>query len=189
MNEDIDSIELCLRKGGVIAYPTEAVWGLGCLPESEQAVRKILELKQRSWKKGLILVAANPDQIHAYVQVLSKKQKSTLLHLESNGSSAVTYLIPKSDNAPLWISGESEKIAIRISLHPIIKLLCDKLNSPLVSTSANTSGNPAARSREEVESYFPVGLDGISPGELGNQSSVSKILDIDSGELFRGAAT
>ncbi|MFT7688307.1 MAG: L-threonylcarbamoyladenylate synthase [Candidatus Azotimanducaceae bacterium] len=186
MNEPKDSLERCLRRGGVIAYPTEAVWGLGCLPGSEQGVRKILELKGRSWEKGLILVAANINQVRPYINDSYLTLLSENKWAEPLDSSAVTYLVPKSESVPMWLSGKSEKIAVRISSHPFVKKLCEKLGSALVSTSANTANNPAAMNRAEVERYFPSGLDQICFGELGSQLSVSRIVDLESGKIIRG---
>jgi len=180
----LDSIEIVLSKGGVIAYPTEAVWGLGCLPESEAAVQRILKLKDRSWVKGLILVASDIEQILPYV-ILTNAQK---VEIEDSRLAAITYLMPKSKNAPSWITGKNHKIAIRISTHPAIRDICGRLNTSLVSTSANPSGKPPAVNQLMVDQYFPLGIDECYSGDIGTQRHVSEIRDLVTGEVVRGAA-
>lgn len=179
---NLDAIADTLRNGGVIAYPTEAVWGLGCLPECEAAVQSILALKNRSWTKGLILVASQIEQVQAYTN-LSNSQKAEIKKSESK---SITFLVPKSKKAPLWITGEHQKIAIRISDHPAIQAICERLKSSLVSTSANPSGKPPAISQQMVIEYFPDGLDGTYYGDVGGQLNVSEIRDLVTGEIIRG---
>jgi len=180
----LDSLEAILKSEGVIAYPTEAVWGLGCLPQCETAVQRILKLKNRSWRKGLILVASEIEQILPFV-VLNHSQKA---EIEKSRPQSITYLIPKSDHAPSWITGEHDTIAIRISQHPAIQDICGRMNSTLVSTSANSSGDPPAVSQMTVERYFPEGIDEFYPGDVGDQIDVSEIRDLVTGDILRGAA-
>jgi L-threonylcarbamoyladenylate synthase len=171
-----------LREGAVIAYPTEGVWGLGCLPEHQEAVVRLLQLKGRAWQKGLIMVAASMDQALPYVEVLSP---SEVAELDENWPGPVTYLLPKSDRTPVWVSGESDSVAIRVSGHPVIQGLCRELGGPIISTSANPSGKSPALSRLRLKQYFGNGLDEIVPGKLGGLSGPTEIRDFQKGTTTR----
>ena len=173
-----------LKEGAVIAYPTEGVWGLGCLPEMEAPVRRILDLKRRSWKQGLILVASNFEYVKRYVGNLSEREEQFLIN---SWPQHTTYLLPSSSLVPSWIKGDNTKVAIRISQHPIIQAISDKLESPLVSTSANPTGKPSAMNILRLKQYFPVGIDYIVPGSIGDNKGASKIVDFKSSALLRGS--
>lgn len=174
-----------LLAGCVIAYPTEGVWGLGCLPESESAAMKILALKKRSWDKGLILLCSEIAQLAPYVE-LDKNETQTL---ENSSGKGITYLVSKKDRVPCWISGEHERVAVRITRHPAVKGICEALGQPIVSTSANLSGKPTAKNRFEVIRYFGERVDYIVPGELGGSQGPSKIVDIKSQAVIRAGET
>lgn len=170
-----------LDRDGVIAYPTEGVWGLGCLPDSQQAVQKVLALKNRSWQEGLLIVAASMDQIAPYLEGL---ENSFLDELQASWPGPVTYLVPDNGMAPAWIVGRHQTLGIRVSNHPLVKALCQHLG-PLVSTSANITGRPAAMSALEVRRYFGDRIDHIVPGELGSLDGPSRIKVLTSGEIIR----
>ncbi|MCG8434713.1 MAG: Sua5/YciO/YrdC/YwlC family protein [Gammaproteobacteria bacterium] len=174
-----------LRQGGVMAYPTEGVWGLGCLPESRDAVMRILALKKRSWAEGLILIAGNIDQFDEYLDHLNPEQMETL---NDCWPGAITFLVPDNGNAPWWIVGEHDTLALRVTDHPVVRFICDAVDAPLVSTSANISGRPAARSALDVRRYFGERIDVIVPGELGGASGASEIRMLTTGEIVREAA-
>jgi len=122
------------KLGGVIAYPTEAVFGLGCLPENSEALQRLLDIKQRPIEKGLILVAANFEQVRPY---LAKNIKPTPQQMAPDN---VTWVYPVADNVSPLLRGRFDSIAIRISKHPLVQALCNTLDSPLTSTSANITG-------------------------------------------------
>jgi L-threonylcarbamoyladenylate synthase len=173
-----------LAPGETIAYPTEGVWGLGCRPDDQQAVEKILLLKGRSWTKGLILVASELDQLTPYIASISEQQK---LSIREFWPGAVTFLITKTDSVPTWISGISDKVAVRVSNHPTVIELCNELGGPLVSTSANPAGEIAAESAAAVVQYFGTKINYICEGELGGQKGASEIRDLETGALLRAA--
>jgi L-threonylcarbamoyladenylate synthase len=173
-----------VRKGGVIAYPTEGVWGLGCLPESLTAVTRILGLKNRSWEQGLILVGSSIEQFHPYLVGLSPDALDEL-HREWPGP--VTYLLPDNGYCPLWIKGKHNTVALRVSEHPVVKGLCARLSSPIVSTSANPSGRVPARNSLQVRKYFPSGIDFIVPGNLGGYRGASEVKNLITGSIIREA--
>ncbi|MEH6648795.1 MAG: Sua5/YciO/YrdC/YwlC family protein [Motiliproteus sp.] len=172
-----------LRHGGVIGYPTEAVWGLGCDPYQRDAVERLLVLKQRPVEKGLILVAAGLDQIDGLVRPLSAAQRAKL---KLSWPGPTTWLIPDPDNLiPRWIKGQHGSVAVRVSDHLQISALCRAFGGPLVSTSANLAGQASARSVAEVRQSFGRQLDFLLPGALGSRDQPSTIRDLCSGSTLR----
>lgn len=170
-----------VREGGVIAYPTEAVWGLGCDPWNEMAVDRLLALKDRPVHKGLILVA---DNIRQFDFLLDDLPERWVDRLASTWPGPNTWLVPHQGLLPEWISGQHDTVALRVSEHPLVRDLC-ALTGPLVSTSANPSGRPSARSRLRVEQYFHQQLDGVLGGALGGRRNPSLIRDLRSGDVVR----
>ena len=181
---DVIAAVKAVKAGGVIAYPTEGVWGLGCLPNNEQAVKRVLKLKNRSVDKGLILVAADINQVAPWLDTLDSDQ---LNQLSSTWPGPNTWLVPHANKAPAWITGEHEMVALRVSAHPIVQALCTLLGSTLVSTSANPQGAPAAKSADEVNAYFYGQLDGAAPGDVTNPGRPTVIRDLVSGTEIRPA--
>lgn len=173
-----------LWQGGIIAYPTEAVWGLGCLPNNLEGVLRILALKKRSIDKGVVLVAADISQFDLYLEGLSEQ---LLAHLRSVWPGPVTYLVEDNGTAPAWVVGDHNTVALRVSKHPVIKAICSATDTALVSTSANPAGKKPARSTFWVRKYFCGQLDMIYPGELGNSRHASQIRDLSSNRILREA--
>lgn len=172
-----------IESGGVVAYPTEAVWGIGCDPWCKSAVEKILNLKQRPMSKGLIIVAADISQIEGLLCSITTEQHA---RLEVSWPGPVTWLIPDPNNwAPYWMKGEHSSVAIRVSNHPLVKQLCQQVGKPIVSTSANLAGEPELKTEQEVRQQFGDQLDAILPGELGNQLSPSQIYDLATNQKLR----
>ncbi len=174
-------ITACLVDDGVIAYPTEGVWGLGCLPASAQAVARILRLKRRGWEQGLLLVAADSSQFDDYLVGLDDNMRS---ELEDHWPGAVTYLVPDNGVAPRWVIGNNPTVGLRVSAHPIVRALCESVG-PLVSTSANVTGHAAALTSLHVRQYFGRGIDHLVPGQLGNSSGPSVIRHLVTGAQIR----
>ena len=172
-----------IRQGAVIAYPTEAVWGLGCDPFNATAVARLLALKERPMHKGLILVAASMEQFAGLLEGLTLEQ---LAQLEASWPGPNTWLVPHHNRVPAWVTGAHDTVAIRVSAHPLVAQLC-ALTGPLVSTSANPSGLLPAKSRLRIEQYFHGQLDAVVSGELGQNSNPSTIRDLRTGQVLRGA--
>ncbi|MEK9765410.1 MAG: Sua5/YciO/YrdC/YwlC family protein [Thalassolituus sp.] len=170
----------CIRAGGVLAYPTEAVWGLGCDPADEDAVRRILTLKSRPEHKGLVLVGSSLEQFKDWILPLAPED---LAKVNETWPGPVTWVLPCHESVPTWLRGEHHSLAIRISAHPVVKALCDACG-PLVSTSANPAGKEPARSLLRVRKYFPNGLNCLLPGALGGRSQPSEIRTLE-GERLR----
>lgn len=172
-----------LKHGGVIAYPTEGVWGLGCDPFNEQAVLRVLRLKRRPLAKGLILVAADMAQIAPLLAALSEPE---LALLRSSWPGPTTWLLPDPDQViPAWIKGNFATVAVRVSAHPVVVGLCRAFGGPLVSTSANPAAAPPALSRLRVLSWFGPQLDYVVPGRLGGLKGPSTIRDLRGSALIR----
>jgi L-threonylcarbamoyladenylate synthase len=171
-----------LQDEGVVAYPTEAVWGLGCDPWSEYAVQKILRLKRRSETKGLILIAHHIDQFSPFLQGLDAQH---LKAIQIQHDKPITWLVPDNGTAPDWIVGEHETLALRITQHPVAAALCRQFSGPLVSTSANPKSLPAATTGLKVKSYFGRGIDYLSPGTIGQAPKASEIRNLLTSEVIR----
>ena len=168
--------------GGVIAYPTEAVWGLGCDPFSEQAVKKILCLKQRPVYKGLILIGSGVENFSQYLHGLEPKY---LQLFAIPLSQPTTWLVPDNGFAPRWVVGNHATVALRITLHPVVSALCNTFGGAIVSTSANPQGLPAATTQIKVEEYFAGSLDFYAPGDVVGASRESEIKNLLTGEVIR----
>lgn len=171
-----------LRAGEVIAYPTEAVWGLGCDPSQDAALNRLLQIKQRDWRKGVILIAADIQQCDAYLTGISAEQRA---RLEANWPGPSTWLVPNNGTASELVTGGQATLALRVSAHPLVQALCRAFGGPIVSTSANTAGLEPARSRREVIRYFHRQLGAIVSGELGGQQNPTQIRHLITGEVCR----
>lgn len=170
-----------LKRGGVIAYPTESCFGLGCDPRHRVAVQKILRLKRRSWRKGLILVAASLGQVRRFVQPLTEAEQRTL---RQHWPGPYTFLLPASAQAPKGVIGRHQTIAVRLSAHPQVAWLTRKLG-PLVSTSANVAGAKPITRAAAVRSVFGSAVR-VLPGRVGKRKQPSVIIDLHSGARLRG---
>ncbi|MBL1277248.1 MAG: threonylcarbamoyl-AMP synthase [Ectothiorhodospiraceae bacterium] len=171
-----------VHQGGVIAYPTEAVYGLGCDPLNALAVSRLLALKHRSIHKGLILIASRLEQLHPFIAPLDANSLS-LLHETWPGP--FTWLLPARENTPRWLRGTHSSIAVRVTAHPLASALCESTGHALVSTSANPSGLPPARRALKVRQYFPEQIDAILTGAVGTASNPSPIRDLATKKLIR----
>lgn len=178
----IRRIARLLAEGEVIAYPTEAVWGLGCDPHNRTAVERILSLKGRPVSKGLILVAASIDQFQPYLSGISPEQRR---RLEESWPGPITWLVPDNGYAPLWIRGQHSSVALRVSAHPVAAGLCRAFGGPIVSTSANRAGMREARDQTAVRRQFGRQLAAIAPGLVGMASRPTEIRDLLTGVVLR----
>ncbi|WP_413113648.1 L-threonylcarbamoyladenylate synthase type 1 TsaC [Thaumasiovibrio sp. DFM-14] len=172
-----------LHKGQVIAYPTEAVFGVGCDPDCGKAVQRLLTLKQRSVDKGLILIASDYAQLKNYVDdsALSEQQREAIF---ATWPGPVTWVMPAKPSVPSFLTGRFDTIAVRVSDHPLVQVLCRTYGKPITSTSANLTGEPPCRTAAEVQAQLGdkvVLLNGETSGRL----NPSEIRDALTGQLFR----
>ena len=165
----------------IYAYPTEGVWGLGCLPDSEECVKKICFLKKRALDKGLILVSGDFSHFEPYLSHLSK---DLIEKARSKWPGPHTWLVPANENVPSWIKGNSEYVALRQSIHPSIIKLSKKLNSVVTSTSANISSESPAKNAEEVKNLFGEEVS-ILDGKLGGEDTPTPIQNLITDEWIR----
>ncbi len=176
--------EQLVKQGGVIAYPTEAVYGLGCDPDNDEAIGKLLAIKQRPWEKGLILVAADLEQLKPYVD-FSQLTAEQLQRAEAKWPGPFTFVMPTFASTSTMLRGRFDSIAVRVSAHPVVRELCQTLGKPLVSTSANLAGEEPALDGDTIMADFSGQVDGLILGELGEQRQPSTIIDAISGQVLR----
>jgi L-threonylcarbamoyladenylate synthase len=174
-----------LHEGKIIAYPTEGMYGLGCDPFNRDAVVKLVKLKKRHLRKGLILVGYSFDQFQDLVQ---KMPEETLAAVSQTWPGPITWVFPATEKVPKWITGNHHTLAIRISAHPIVQELCRGFGNPLVSTSANLEGDKPLTTEAEVQNTFKTGVDLLVPGEIGNHKSATEIRDVETGKIIRPGA-
>lgn len=171
-----------LRAGGVVAYPTEAVWGLGCDPDDEAAVARVLALKGRAPDKGLILVAAEPAMLRPYLRGLGRRD---LARMAATWPGPVTWLVPDNGRASPLVTGGRGTLAVRVTAHPVAAALSRAFGGAIVSTSANPQGLPPAVRLREVKAYFGAGVDHCTPGRVGLRRRPSEIRDLRTGAVIR----
>ena len=169
-----------LLRGGVIAYPTEGVFGLGCLPDDPPAVRRVIDIKQRDAAKGLILIAADAGQLEGWIDLPAGRSLP-----DPDPRLPVTWIVPPGPKVSPALCGHHATIAVRLTTNPTAKALCEAADAPLVSTSANLSGKPTARNRFVLRRQFGKLVDYIVPGDCGPASGPSEIRDFTSGRVLR----
>lgn len=169
-----------LLRGGVIVYPTEGVFGLGCLPDDPGAVQRVLQMKRRDANKGLILIAANIDQLDGWVSLPPGKSLP-----EPDPAHPVTWIVPPGPFVDPLLRGQHAGIAVRLTTNPVARALCEAVDSPIVSTSANISGKPTARNRFVLRRQFAHRVDYVVPGDCGPASGPSEIRDLATGKVLR----
>lgn len=184
LTSDIAQAVTCLQQGGVIAYPTEAVYGLGCDPSNLPAVARLLQLKQRPADKGLILIAADVAQLVPWILPLAPALQAQIL---ATWPGPVTWVLPTYAHISPLIRGEHDSLAVRVTAHPLCCELCTRLGHAIISTSANPSDQQPARSALQVAHYFPQQLDAILDGPLGAQAQPTEIRDGRTGAIIRPA--
>lgn len=174
-----------LQQGGIIAYPTEAVYGLGCDPKNLSAVKKILEVKQREKEKGLILIAASFDQVKPFIQSLEQEIEEKLLTSWHDSDHPVTWLVPVKDDVSDYLCGQYDSLAVRVTQHPLVKELCEKFGGAIVSTSANRANQEAARTSEQVKQIFNNEIDLVLEGQTDLNAQPSEIRDALTNNVIR----
>ncbi len=181
---DPASAAALLRRGGVIAYPTEAVWGLGCDPNDEAAVMRLLALKQREVEKGLILVAARFEQLQPWI-AFDALPADRQAEVRASWPGPHTWIVPASAATPRWITGAHDGVAVRVSAHPVVAALCNAFDSVLVSTSANPAGAPAPTTLADFDAALLAAVDGFVPGNTGGLERPTAIRIARTGQVLR----
>lgn len=171
-----------LAAGGIVAYPTEGVWGLGCDPANPMAVARLLQLKQRPVNKGLILLAGAVEQFAQFTDSLTDGQR---LRLTLSWPGPMTWLVPQQQQVPPWISGGRSKVACRVSAHYCASALSLAFGGPIVSTSANPTGRQSAKHGFQVRRYFGDDIDYILSGSTGGLRGATMIKDLETDAIIR----
>lgn len=171
-----------LRAGGLVAYPTEAVFGLGCDPRNESALERLLELKRRPTDKGLILLAADAAQLSDWVEPLPEVAAA---RVRASWPGPVTWVMPARAGVSPLLRGAHASLAVRVTAHPLAAALARAFGGALVSTSANLSGEPPARDMETLRARFGDAVDYYLDGPLGGRDRPSEIRDALSGATLR----
>jgi L-threonylcarbamoyladenylate synthase len=170
-----------LKRGGLVAYPTESCFGFGCDPRNRRAVLRLLQLKGRPQKKGLILIASSTRQLRPFLLPLEATAEQRLIE---DGAQAITYLMPAKESCPRWLRGAHDTLAVRLTAHPEARALCHQAGMALVSTSANFSGQRATKSYAECQRLFGAQVR-VLPGRVGRRKKPSTIRSWGDGRIVR----
>jgi L-threonylcarbamoyladenylate synthase len=182
IGQSIPSAVATVQSGGILVYPTEAVFGMGCDYRNQAAVEKLLQLKQRSKNQGLVLIASHVGQILPLIQPM---ERSHLARALKTWPGHVTWVFPHTKMVPQWISGDFDSVAVRVSTHPAVKALCDRLGHALVSTSANLSGLETADNSQDLRDTWGDQVDYYLDLPLGGESKPSTIKRASDGQQLR----
>ena len=174
---------LTLCAGGIVAYPTESVHGLGCDPWDRAAVARVFAVKRRPVGKRCILIAADTRQLRRLVDVHALRFAT---FASRYWPGPVTLVAPALDGAPGWLVGTDGTLAVRVTSHPVARGLCASFGGPLISTSANRAGHPPARDALRVRAMFGSEIDCYVPGPVGGLDAPTRIVDIRDGRTIRG---
>ncbi len=184
MSDDLALAVAALRAGGVIAYPTEAVYGLGCDLQQRAAFLCLFALKQRPATQGVLLIGADFAQVAPYID-LAATPAAALARAQASWPGPHTWVFPRAPGVPAWIAGGHRGIALRVTAHEPAAALCRTFGGALVSTSANRHGELPARCAAEVRAAFGDDLDAVFDAPVGGLEHPTPIRDAISGETLR----
>lgn len=178
----VDAAAALLRAGGILAYPTEGVYGLGCDPGNRAAFEKIFALKRRPADQGVLLIAAGFGQIEPW---LGEVPAAALARARAAWPGAHTFIFPRAPRVPDWVAGGHPGIALRVTAHAPAAALCNAFGGPIVSTSANRHGQPPAMCAADARRIFGDELDGVLDAPLGGLAHPTPITDAVTGAIIR----
>ncbi len=184
MNTNLEAAAAALRAGGVVAYPTEGVWGLGCDPYNRGACMRLFALKQRPRGRGVLLIAADYAQVESYID-LAATPADALARARASWPGPHTWIFPRASDIPVWIAGDHAGIALRVTAHPPAAALCRAFGAAIVSTSANRHGQETVRDASGLRAVFGDAIDAILNGNLGGLEQPTPIRDAISGTRVR----
>ncbi|WP_290652323.1 Sua5/YciO/YrdC/YwlC family protein [Aquisalimonas sp.] len=170
-----------LKGGGIIAYPTEAVYGLGCDPLDRRAVNRLRRVKGRAQGKGLILLAGCIDTVLPYLAASPAQLDRAL----ATWPGPITWVLPCRADVPVWLTGGRRTLAVRVTAHALAARLSQAFGDALVSTSANRRGAPPARTASQARWRLGGSIDLVVPGSTGGQERPTEIRDGASGGILR----
>lgn len=173
---------IAIHAGELIAYPTEAIYGLGCDPDNQLSLQKLVDLKRRDSDKGLILIASRWQQLDPFVELT---HKAVLERAQNSWPGPVTWIMPASERCSVLLTGGRSTIAVRVSAHEVVQELCNRCDHALVSTSANLSGQIPLHTPDEIKAAFPTEIAGVVSGALGGLKNATSIFDATTGVQLR----
>jgi len=168
-----------LLGGGIVATPTEGVFGLSCMPDEPAALLRLLAIKRRDPSKGLILIGSSREQFAPWLDASAPRIP------DPDPAQPTTWIVTTAAGVSRLLRGDHQSLAVRITTNPVARALCDAVDSPLVSTSANVAGGPTARNRFVLRRKFAACVDYILPGDCGPASGPSEIRDLQTGDIIR----
>ncbi len=183
IEEDIKKACQVMQQGGLILYPTDTIWGIGCDATNEEAVRKVYDLKKRADNKAMLVLMDNPVKLEVYVEDVPDVAWSLIEVTDK----PLTIIYSKGKNLAPNLLGEDGSIGIRISQEVFSNKLCFQFRKPLVSTSANVSGEPSPANFSEISEDIKQGVDYIVTYRQDGmtKASPSSIIKLGSGGLFQ----
>lgn len=172
-----------IKNGGLIAYPTESCYGIGCDPFNRIAIDRVIQIKGRKRSKGLIVIAGSQKQLK---DLLSKEALSDSINdkFDDYWPGPYSLILPVSNKVPNNLTGKHAKIAVRVTRHKLVQQLSQHLNLPLVSTSANRSGFKSIRTYRECKRQFGKKLM-VLPGITNFSKKPSTIIDWETKKVLR----
>lgn len=180
--EEVEAAAALLRDGGVLAYPTEGVYGLGCDPDNRAAFERIFALKRRPPEQGVLLIAASLEQVRPWI---GTAPEAAFARANAIWPGAHTFIFPRSARVPEWVAGGHPGIALRVTAHASSAALCRAFGGPIVSTSANRHGDAPAKSAADIRAIFGDEPDGVMDAPLGGLDRPTPITDAVSGAIIR----
>lgn len=183
MHEEIKKVLEVLRSGGVILYPTDTVWGLGCDATNEKAVKRIFEIKKRVDSKALLVLVDSPAKIQAYIEDVPDMAWDLIEFTEK----PLTIIYPDAKNLAANLIAEDKSVGIRVTNEAFSKSLCAQFRKPIVSTSANVSGEPTPANFSQISEEIKLAVDYVvnfRRDDLSKPKS-SSIIKLGLGNLFQ----
>ncbi len=184
MSTELIDVVAALRAGGVVAYPTEAVFGLGCDPHDRNAFDRLFAIKQRPPTQGVLLIAADLDQVRPWIDDAAVPADA-MNRVLATWPGPNTWIFPRAARVPAWLAGTHAGIALRVTAHEPAAALCRAFGGALVSTSANRHGEAPARSAAEVKAAFGDEIDAILNAPVGGLERPTPIRDAMTGAVVR----
>lgn len=169
-----------VRNGGIIAYPTDTIYGLGCDPLDARAVDRVNRLKKRPVGKHCILLASNIDQLTPFIE-LDAQQRATI----DAADEPTSWVIEARDGTPDWLVSEHNTIAVRVTDDDNVTRLCNAVGGAIISTSANPSGSRPAASGIDLHRYFHHSVDMILLAEQPSATRASKLIRLCDNHILR----
>jgi L-threonylcarbamoyladenylate synthase len=176
LRDEVANAFKVLQEGGIILYPTDTIWGIGCDATNTEAIKKIFRLKQRDEAKSMVILVDTENKLESYVQEVNPLAYDLIEYAEN----PLTLVMPGAKNLSPAVIAADGSVAIRVSNHEFCKQLIQRLRKPLVSTSANISGKPSPQYFSQIDQEIIDGVDYVvdleqHSKEIRNPSTIMKL--------------